>query len=129
MLLPIDKHIRIGSAGELFAKAWFEERTYSIVAQNWRTATGEIDLIATKHDTLVFIEVKTLPHTALTDLDIIIGKRKQAKIYKTAQYFLSLYQQYTKMHIRFDVFVLPFDPRKTVQIPPFHIKNAFGDCI
>ena len=129
MLLPIDKHIRIGCAGELFAKAWFEEHSYSIVAQNWRTATGEIDLIATQCDTLVFIEVKTLPHTALTDLDIIIGKKKQARIYKTAQYFLSVYQKYNKMQVRFDVFVLPFDPRKTVQVPPIHIKNAFGGYI
>ena len=99
------------------------------MAQNLRTATGEIDLIATQCDTLVFIEVKTLPHTALTDLDIIIGKKKQARIYKTAQYFLSVYQKYNKMQVRFDVFVLPFDPRKTVQVPPIHIKNAFGGYI
>lgn len=120
---------KIGPAGEAFAKNWLERQGYVIVAQNWRTKTGEIDLIAEHTDSLIFFEVKTLPHTSLADLDIIVGRRKQERICKTAKYFLITHRKYNKMHIRFDVLVLPFDPRTATDAEPIHLKNAFEDYV
>ncbi len=121
---------RLGSEGEQYAKHWLELQDYRIVAQNWRIRTAEIDLIAEKGDTLVFIEVKTLPHTELTDLDLIINKRKQSNICKAAKHFLQEYRKYNGMYIRFDVLVLPFDPcRGNAHIEPIHLENAFEDTI
>lgn len=120
---------RLGSAGEAFAAAWLEQRGYAILARNWRTRTGEIDIIAEKDKTLIFFEVKTLPHTPFSDLDIIVGSRKQERICRTAKYFLLTHRQYKKMHFRFDVLVLPFDPRQTENAEPVHLENAFEDCI
>ncbi|MEL3906396.1 MAG: YraN family protein [Treponema sp.] len=121
--------LKIGPAGEAFAKNWLERQGYVIVAQNWRTKTGEIDLIAEHTDRLIFFEVKTLPHTSLADLDIIVGRRKQERICKTAKYFLITHRKYNKMHIRFDVLVLPFDPRTVKDAEPIHLKNAFEDYV
>ena len=119
----------LGTIGEAFAGKWLERQGYGIIARNWRTKTGEIDIIAEKEDTLIFFEVKTLPHTSLTDLDIIIGNRKQERICKTAKYFLLTHRKYNKMHIRFDVLVLPFDPRTVENAEPIHLKNAFEDYV
>lgn len=120
---------RLGAAGEAFAENWLRQRGYTIAARNWRTRTGEIDIIAERDDWLIFIEVKTLPHTVFTDLDIIVGKRKQERICKTAKYFLLTHRKYNQMHIRFDVIVLPFDPRTAIQdAEPVHLENAFKDC-
>lgn len=120
---------RLGPAGEMFAAKWLEQKGYSVIARNWRTKTGEIDIIAEKGETLIFFEVKTLPHTPLSDLDIIVGNRKQERICKTAKYFLLTHRKYNKMHIRFDVLVLTFDPRTTEELEPLHLKNAFEDYV
>ena len=119
----------LGAAGEDFVQSWLERQEYMVIERNWRTRTGEIDIIAQKDDTLIFVEVKTLPHTPLEDLDIIVGKRKQERICKTAKYFLLTHRKYNKMHIRFDVIVLPFDPRKAEHTEPVHLKNAFEDYV
>ena len=119
----------LGAAGEDFAQSWLERQGYTIIERNWRTRTGEIDIIAQKEDTLIFVEVKTLPHTPLEDLDIIVGPRKQERICKTAKYFLLTHRKYNKMHIRFDVIVLPFDPQSAEQTEPVHLKNAFEDYV
>ena len=119
----------LGTAGEDFAQSWLERQEYMVIERNWRTRTGEIDIIAQKDDTLIFVEVKTLPHTPLEDLDIIVGKRKQERICKTAKYFLLTHRKYNKMHIRFDVIVLPFDPRNAEHTEPVHLKNAFEDYV
>ena len=120
---------RLGPAGEIFAKEWLERQGYSIIARNWRIRTGEIDIIAEKDATLVFFEVKTLPHTPFADLDIIVGNRKQERICKTAKYFLLTNRKYNRMHIRFDVLVVPFDPRTTKDGEPLHLENAFEDYV
>ena len=120
---------RLGPAGETFAAAWLERHGYAIITRNWRNRGGEIDIIAEKDETLIFFEVKTLPHTPLADLDIIVGKRKQERICKTAKYFLLTHRKYNKMHIRFDVLVLPFDPRTTEGLEPLHLENAFEDYV
>ena len=119
----------LGSAGEDFVQSWLERQEYMVIERNWRTRTGEIDITAQKDDTLIFVEVKTLPHTPLEDLDIIVGKRKQERICKTAKYFLLTHRKYNKMHIRFDVIVLPFDPRNAEHTEPVHLKNAFEDYV
>jgi len=120
---------RLGPAGEAFAASWLERRGYSIVVKNWRTKTGEIDIIAEKDGLLIFFEVKTLPHTPYQDLDIIIGSRKRERICKTAKYFLVTHRKYNRMHIRFDVLVIPFDPRKTENAELIHLENAFEDYV
>lgn len=41
---------RLGPAGEAFAAKWLERNGYSVIARNWRTRTGEIDIIAEKRN-------------------------------------------------------------------------------
>jgi len=54
-----DPRHTLGRLGEELAAAHFERLGYRIVARNYRTRFGELDLVATDEDVLVFCEVKT----------------------------------------------------------------------
>lgn len=56
---PKEHRRALGRAGEEIAVAHLEARGFSLVARNYRTRRGEIDLIAYDGCTLVFVEVKT----------------------------------------------------------------------
>ncbi len=49
---------QVGGAAETLAADFLSRQGYRIVARNYRTRVGEIDLIARHRDRLVFIEVK-----------------------------------------------------------------------
>jgi putative endonuclease len=54
----------VGQIGEKVALSRLEARDFLILARNYRTPRGEIDLIAFDRNTLVFVEVLTRPaHT------------------------------------------------------------------
>lgn len=53
------KKDELGRRGESVAAEWFEHDGYRIIDRNWRSSQGEIDLIVTDEETLVFVEVKT----------------------------------------------------------------------
>lgn len=127
--------VSLGQKGEIYAADWLKKQGYTILATNWRTQTGEIDIIALDKTRIsaciVFVEVKTLPNTQIEDLDIIISKKKQIKICETAKYFIESNRKYSEMYMRFDVIVVksnPFlvQPMQTQKI--LHLKDAFGDC-
>ncbi|MBR6917675.1 MAG: YraN family protein [Clostridia bacterium] len=55
---PNDKKY-VGELGERLAAAFLKKRKYKIVANNVHAGRSEIDIIALKDDTLVFVEVKS----------------------------------------------------------------------
>ena len=114
-----------GADGENKAVGFLISENYSIVARNWRTRYGEIDIIAFKDDTLVFAEVKTLPSGQLETLAHELDKRKQKKIVKTAQFFLLNHREYSNSKIRFDVLVVDMPGLPSV----YHIVDAFSEQV
>ncbi|PIE98453.1 MAG: YraN family protein [Treponema sp.] len=117
----------IGNEGEEVVANYLRKKGFTVIERNYRTRTGEIDIIATQEDKIVFFEVKTMLHTQLQDLDLIIGKKKQIKINKTAKQFLQTHRQYSEMLVRIDVIVLTSNPFFTQEPELIHINNAFGD--
>lgn len=49
----------VGALGERMAAEYLEHASIHVVDRNWRCTTGELDLVAIDHGTLVAIEVKT----------------------------------------------------------------------
>jgi putative endonuclease len=49
----------IGRYGEDRAAIYLQDHGYEIIERNWRSRSGEIDLIARHKDRFVFVEVKT----------------------------------------------------------------------
>ena len=57
--MAIDLRRRHGELGEKIAEEHLQHRGYRILARNFRTRFGELDLVAADERTLVFCEVKT----------------------------------------------------------------------
>jgi putative endonuclease len=53
------RHLKLGRDGEDRAARWYSQHGYEILARNWRTSAGEIDLIAARGHVLAIVEVKT----------------------------------------------------------------------
>ncbi len=51
--------MNLGKMGEEIAERYLKNKGYVILCRNFRCRQGEIDIIATFENTLVFIEVKT----------------------------------------------------------------------
>lgn len=49
----------LGRQGEEYAAKYLTDAGYRIVARNWRCPQGEIDLVTSHGDEIVFVEVKT----------------------------------------------------------------------
>lgn len=115
----------VGNAGEDKACAWLESHGYGILARNWRTRRGEIDIIAEKDGTLVFAEVKTLPSGEVETLAYELDRRKQKRLIETAQLFLAKHRKYRYNAVRFDVLVVDMPNWSEV----YHIEDAFSEPV
>lgn len=93
---------RQGRTAEQAVAAWWQARGWRILASNYRGTGFEIDLVATKARTLVFIEVKARQHTATWTLAQFITPRKAAALRRGALHFISKHQPDVD-HYRFDL--------------------------
>ena len=114
-----------GTIGEDKAERYLIGIGFTILFRNWRTKSGEIDIIAQKDDVLVFVEVKCLPSGNAEILGHELGVRKQRRIIKTSKCFLSKYRQYSSTVVRYDVLVVDMPGYPEV----YHIKNAFWESV
>ena len=112
-----------GRKGEAVAARYYQQRGCLLLAHDYRTRMGEIDLILREPDgTLVFCEVKTRQPDSLTTPAEAVTPAKQRRILRTAQLYLQHTDQ-SDQPMRFDVAeVTPLDSgRWMVHI----IKGAF----
>ncbi len=54
-----DRRKALGRQGEDLAAAYLVQQGYDIITRNWRTRSGELDIVARDGDWLVFVEVRT----------------------------------------------------------------------
>lgn len=90
-----------GKAGEIAAARYLRAGGYDIVTANYRTKTGEIDLIAEKDGVMVFAEVKTRGFDAMNRPAFSVDYAKQQKIIATAAIFIQTNK--LKNPARFDI--------------------------
>jgi len=75
----------LGAFGERVAAAHLEATGYRIRERNFRTREGEIDIIAERGETLVFVEVRTRRGDAMGTAAESVTASKAARIIATAQ--------------------------------------------
>jgi putative endonuclease len=92
-----------GKAGEDRAAAALEAAGMSIIARNFHSRQGEVDIVAREGETIVFAEVKTWTSCGIEELQYSINQKKQRRIIETAKYFLMVHREYNGMTVRFDV--------------------------
>ena len=94
--------IPLGRTGERIAARHLRRSGYRLLARNFRAAGAEIDLIAAEGETIVFVEVKTRMGTRSGRPEEAVDARKQERIYRAAEVYLSRSRAYERP-IRFDI--------------------------
>ena len=112
----------MGKEGERFAVSFLKKNGYRILASNYRTALGEIDIIAKDGNQIVFIEVKTRKGNTCIAPEESVNWQKQQKIKRLALLYLKNNKLYD-IPVRFDVIGLRV---KEGHYVVEHIKNAFA---
>jgi putative endonuclease len=92
-----------GREGERLAARALEKAGFKIIARNFRSSWGEVDLIALDVAVIAFIEVKSWAFYGIGDLQYGINQKKRRRIIETAKYFLSTHREYNDMAVRFSV--------------------------
>jgi len=115
---------QLGITGEKEALSLLEKKGYKILEKNFRCILGEIDLIMTLEEELVFIEVRSRTDTSFGEPYETVNMKKQNKLYKLAEYYLNLRELHDSP-CRFDVISLILTPDGNVRKIE-HIENAFG---
>jgi putative endonuclease len=93
---------RFGQKAEDLAVRHLKRQGYRIVARNYRTKAGEIDIIAREGRTLVFIEVKGRQSLRYGSAKAAVTARKQHQVAKVALWYLKATDQ-MGVKARFDV--------------------------
>ena len=93
-----------GGDAEERAAAYLAGRGLAIVARNFRTRLGEIDLVAREGEVLVFVEVRLRSSAGFGGALESITPRKQRRIAAAAESFLRGFRQPPRC--RFDVVAL-----------------------
>jgi putative endonuclease len=112
-----------GDQGEKAAAAFLKQKGYRILAKQFETRWGELDLICLDGKCIAFVEVKTRRSAATTQPGEAVDRRKQLHLTKAA--FLWLKQNQLLEHrARFDIVTVlwPNDAKHpTIE----HFENAF----
>ncbi len=119
----------IGGDGENQAVKFLKKNNYEIIELNWYNKKGkrlgEIDIIAKKNETLIFIEVKSRILNEKDDIlpEFQVTPKKLAKIQKVSQKYISENNLWN-LNCRFDVISIIF-LKENEEIKINHIKNVF----
>jgi putative endonuclease len=128
--MATDQRRRHGQLGEQIAEEHLTHRGYSIVARNFRTRYGELDLIAVDDRALVFCEVKTRIAGTRRGPDgplDAIGSRKRNRLRRMATQWLAETSSNARPRppaIRFDAIGVMLTPAGRL-LALEHLEDAF----
>ena len=108
---------RVGLSAESRAAAFLIAKGFRIAARRFRSPVGEIDIVARRRGTLVFVEVKA--RERLDDAAEAVIVRQQRRIIAAAEAWLAAHPEDANRDIRFDVVLVA--PKSL----PRHIMAAF----
>ena len=116
--------LEIGYAAEEQARNYLVKQGLRWITSNYHCRWGEVDLIMTEADYLIFVEVRARVSLRYGGAIASITRQKQRKIIKTASHYMVSKNLYNKYTARFDVVSL-----QGALSDIGWIKNAFdGDC-
>ncbi len=111
-----------GAWGEQAAAEYLTHKGYEIVARNYRTRWGEIDLIAVQGGFLVFAEVKTRRSERFAQAREAVDARKQERLILTAEAWMQAHP--TALQPRMDVIEV-YGTEGGTAPAIYHLENAF----
>ena len=111
----------LGDLGEKLAVSYLKRRGYRILATNYSTDSGEVDIVGFDHGILAFVEVKTRTTQEFGPPDSAITPHKMKQISRVARQYASHFRLYDTSW-RYDcVFITMEKPA-----PPTGLKRILG---
>jgi putative endonuclease len=95
---------RGGRQAETVAAALLVLKGYEILARRFETPGGEIDLVARKGGTIVFVEVKA--RRAIDAALFAVTRKTRLRIEAAARSFQTRHPRYAELGVRFDIVAL-----------------------
>lgn len=109
-----------GLEGEAHARVYLLKEGYEILERNWRYKKYEIDIIAKKAETIVFVEVKTRKNDTFGEPELSVTRQKQGFLIAAAHQYLQ--EKNIELESRFDIIaVIKLNNNATVK----HLEGAF----
>lgn len=112
-----------GKWGEAKAADYLKDKGYIILDMNYRTAYGEIDLIALDQQTVVFVEVKTRRTQTFGFPEDSVTASKRTHIVHSAQSYM---QSMGDMDWRIDVIAISLIGEEQI-LEITHFENAINE--
>ncbi|MFA5809465.1 MAG: YraN family protein [Thermoleophilia bacterium] len=127
MMSKEDSRRTRGRAGEEIARGYLSDHDYSILASNFRTRYGEIDIIVQRGGIVAFVEVKARRDKQFGEPFEAVSPRKQGRIRRMAEMWLAANEGEAALadcDFRFDVVSIMLDENdRAAQL--LHIEDAF----
>ena len=114
----------IGKWGEALACEYLRNKGYTILAVNFHSRFGELDIVAKKRQILAFVEVKLRKNDRYGAAREFVTQNKQEKLRLTAQVFLQENED-LRLQPRFDVIEIYAPHGISDFYHLHHIENAF----
>lgn len=92
----------VGAYGERVAVRYLTERGWTVLDRNWRSRSGELDIVARDGDEVVFVEVKTRSGTGYGHPAEAVTAAKVARLRRLAAEWLATHDVHTA-GVRIDV--------------------------
>ncbi|HVO04714.1 MAG TPA: YraN family protein [Candidatus Cybelea sp.] len=106
-----------GHGAERRAAWWLRLKGYRVLAINWRSVVGEIDLIARRGTTLAIVEVKQrIDHDAAT---LALTPTQIRRLARAAELYIAQHPRVIGLTLRFDLVTFGRMGR------PIHMKDAW----
>lgn len=115
----------LGNFGERVAASHLEAKGYEILERNWSVREGEIDIIASKPDEIIFVEVRSRRGRSFGTPEESITGRKAAHVRAAAAAYLQEHPEAPDTQ-RIDVVALELDAKGRV-LRVEQIENAIED--
>lgn len=113
-----EKAYRKGERAEQIAALFLTFKGYRVIERRYKTKVGEIDLIAVKGDTVIFIEVKA--RETLKGGLYAVTPVAQKRIARAARLYLQRKRKLQSYDCRFDLIVMRYG------FWPYHLKHCWN---
>ena len=120
ILIYMARHNVLGHNGEDIAAKYLEQHGYAVVDRNWMCGHKDLDIVAVKDGTMVFVEVKTRSCNDWGNPEDFVTDRKIRRIVHSADAYIRY--NCIDMDVRFDIISVIFDG-EDYKIE--HIEEAF----
>ena len=116
----MSEHYELGKKGEQLAVDYLTKEGYKIEERNWRFQKAEIDIIASKQQTIISVEVKTRSSNDFgKPQDFVNSKKIKLMVLAMNEYVL---MKNLDIEVRFDIIAI-IKIKEEFDIN--HIKDAF----